>query len=253
MFTEKDLHLQPEVFVQGSPVEMRSRRNTVEEASESTCNDESSVPPDDSEASSSRLTRVKKGSQVIEVKIPGKSTLKARGVVLDSDTDVKEVWFAGDHGDIGGGHVLDSEPHALSNIPLRWMVKEVMESNCGIVFEGKALEGINVNHGIPYYFPPVDKDPGQHASTSIVDGIATKVEKSVKWSGNDDDVSVGPGRSARQKAENEVVAGRDKELIDAKSPAHDQLKRRWMWWLLELVPTHYVWQDEIGEWHTELK
>ncbi|KAF8330820.1 uncharacterized protein EI90DRAFT_3059374 [Cantharellus anzutake] len=52
--------------------------------------------------------------------------------------DVKEVWFAGGHNDIGGGnakdfaHVSDSESQyipALSNISLRWMIRELYEAD----------------------------------------------------------------------------------------------------------------------------
>lgn len=42
------------------------------------------------------------------------------------DCDVKEVWFAGNHGDVGGGWGL--QPHQrqlLSDIPLQWMLQEL--------------------------------------------------------------------------------------------------------------------------------
>lgn len=45
--------------------------------------------------------------------------------------DVKEVWFAGVHSDIGGGYPLDRS--ALSNIPLEWMILEAREK--GIIFD----------------------------------------------------------------------------------------------------------------------
>ncbi|KAF8627442.1 hypothetical protein AX17_006256, partial [Amanita inopinata Kibby_2008] len=47
-------------------------------------------------------------------------------------TDVLEVWFAGCHSDVGGGAVLNGSPHSLANITLRWMVREVMTSQCGV-------------------------------------------------------------------------------------------------------------------------
>ncbi|KAI0042994.1 hypothetical protein FA95DRAFT_1460743, partial [Auriscalpium vulgare] len=51
------------------------------------------------------------------------------------ETDVKEVWFAGCHCDVGGGSVPDTAPHALANIPLRWMVQEIVRARCGIVLD----------------------------------------------------------------------------------------------------------------------
>ncbi|KAL2835741.1 hypothetical protein BJY01DRAFT_223040 [Aspergillus pseudoustus] len=41
--------------------------------------------------------------------------------------DFKEVWFAGNHGDVGGGWPLHhGQKHLLSDIPLNWMIQEVL-------------------------------------------------------------------------------------------------------------------------------
>ncbi|MBB3902819.1 DUF2235 domain-containing protein [Methylobacterium brachythecii] len=42
-----------------------------------------------------------------------------------SATDVKQVWFAGVHSDVGGGYPI--KDNALSALPLEWMVREAME------------------------------------------------------------------------------------------------------------------------------
>ena len=76
-------------------------------------------------------------------------------------TDVKEVWFIGghcggsrtsaylcahiahtqcsSHADVGGGAVPDTHEYLLSDIPLRWMVREVMLAQCGVLFDNTAL------------------------------------------------------------------------------------------------------------------
>ena len=38
--------------------------------------------------------------------------------------------------------------------------------------------------------------------------------------------------------------------MDALEPMHDQLKANVLWWLLEIIPLSYEWQDKDGEWHT---
>lgn len=44
---------------------------------------------------------------------------------MEGAQDIKEVWFAGQHGDVGGGWKLDpNDAWPLSHIPLAWMVKE---------------------------------------------------------------------------------------------------------------------------------
>lgn len=41
--------------------------------------------------------------------------------------DFKEVWFAGNHGDVGGGWPLQpDQTHLLSDISLNWMIQEVL-------------------------------------------------------------------------------------------------------------------------------
>ncbi|KAG8942264.1 hypothetical protein FRC03_003461 [Tulasnella sp. 419] len=54
-------------------------------------------------------------------------------------TDVEEVWFAGYHSDVGGGNTPYTQPHALSLIPLRWMVREALV-HTNILFEMSVLE-----------------------------------------------------------------------------------------------------------------
>lgn len=54
--------------------------------------------------------------------------------VASLDLDVEEVYFAGDHSDVGGGHEPDiDEPWPVSQIPLMWMVQEAMRA--GLTFE----------------------------------------------------------------------------------------------------------------------
>jgi hypothetical protein len=43
---------------------------------------------------------------------------------IETEQDVKQVWFAGTHGDIGGGY---PEPQSgLSKFPLAWMIEEAV-------------------------------------------------------------------------------------------------------------------------------
>lgn len=50
--------------------------------------------------------------------------------IMDKDgppVDLKEVWFAGNHSDIGGGYGLEKgQQHLLSDTPLNWMIQEVL-------------------------------------------------------------------------------------------------------------------------------
>ncbi|HXZ10181.1 MAG TPA: DUF2235 domain-containing protein [Paraburkholderia sp.] len=49
-------------------------------------------------------------------------------------SDLKQVWFAGAHADVGGGYEAGED--GLSNVALRWMAAEAAQ--CGLVVDGKA-------------------------------------------------------------------------------------------------------------------
>lgn len=57
--------------------------------------------------------------------------------------DIEEVWFAGGHGDIGGGWTKgDTESWMLSHAPLVWMVHEAERA------------GLKFDPGYDFHFPP---------------------------------------------------------------------------------------------------
>jgi len=110
--------------------------------------------------------------------------------------DVLEVWFSGCHSDVGGGAVTNDTVSCLSSIPLRWMIREVVASGCGIKFDALALEQANIS---------LNAEP----TTEEV----------------------------------------DMDMTDALQPLHDELKLDPLWWLLEIIPLQFSWQDANGVWH----
>jgi hypothetical protein len=52
--------------------------------------------------------------------------------------DVKEVWFAGGHGDIGGGY--SENRSALAKVPLAWMIREAQKR--GALFRTQSVNAI---------------------------------------------------------------------------------------------------------------
>lgn len=43
------------------------------------------------------------------------------------------------------------------------------------------------------------------------------------------------------------------DAVDALAPIHDELKLNVIWWLLEVIPFTYSWQDANGVWHREFR
>ncbi|KAG8763886.1 hypothetical protein FRC11_010006 [Ceratobasidium sp. 423] len=149
-------------------------------------------------------------------------------------TDVKEVWFAGGHSDVGGGSVLDSQPHSLSDITLRWMVRECAMANTKIVWNEPrlrqlridiSLERLQVSQAITTNGPILHQSP---TTPSYEQVFAPQLAKF-----NDRD-----------------------EAADARSQVHDSLAFKWawptglaclLWWILELIPMKQWTQDADGK------
>ncbi|KAI0778879.1 hypothetical protein BD413DRAFT_609432 [Trametes elegans] len=82
---------------------------------------------------------------------------------IQGQTDVKEVWFAGCHCDVGGGSVPDEEKHALSRIPLRWMIRECFRTRTGIRFHGELLKEIGLDPATLWPTPPPARAWPEHS------------------------------------------------------------------------------------------
>lgn len=106
--------------------------------------------------------------------------------------------------DIGGDIAPDAVQHQLPNITLRWMVREVMASRCGVQFDDQAL----LRASVPNFNSPVNGTDPYHEQQRL-------------------------------------------DVVDALMPMHDQLKIVPLWWLLEIIPREYMWQDERGVWHND--
>ena len=56
------------------------------------------------------------------------------------DVDLKQVWFAGSHSDIGGGYRPDPDHAAIADVALRWMLEEAMSA--GLKVERHTLDAL---------------------------------------------------------------------------------------------------------------
>ncbi|CAE6520168.1 unnamed protein product [Rhizoctonia solani] len=133
------------------------------------------------------------------------------------ETDVLEVWFAGCHGDVGGGSVKDTDEHQLSNISLRWMIRQIISSQCGIKFDAAALKAMHISPATVSFGM---KPPNSHYSSPS-------------------DVKL-------------VDTAQKQEMGDALAKPHDNL-RKLAWWPLEFVPLFHTSIDEKGDKHIKIR
>lgn len=81
------------------------------------------------------------------------------------EQDIEEVWFPGNHADIGGGWATDADEHLLSHGPLVWMVREARRAGLELdesrmrrlAVIDEDLEALNAFH-----FPQNELDPNRH-------------------------------------------------------------------------------------------
>ncbi|TDL22155.1 hypothetical protein BD410DRAFT_770672 [Rickenella mellea] len=182
-------------------------------------------------------------------------------------TDVLEVWFAGCHCDVGGGVTEDSAETSLSDITLRWMVREIAASQCGISFDTMALQRNKIptttfpsvfriaSHcDSPETSPLLESPDLSHTKqTSQVETeeVVPCVEPAVvpKHVREETDCKCVPSAIAKGCGAKCRERARTLDRIDAMDPIHDELQSSRAWWLLEVMPMPYSWQDSNGVWH----
>ncbi|KIW06010.1 uncharacterized protein PV09_03191 [Verruconis gallopava] len=158
-------------------------------------------------------------------------------------TDVLEVWFMGCHADVGGGAVKNEERHKLSNIPLRWMIRQCFECNTGILFDTAALadHGLDMHSLWPKYVPP--QEPTMEPAPSTIDmynksALAPLNRRSAllrigTYHRRADEEDFSAFREAHQSA---LLPESTEDYFDARAPINDQLKQAKGWWVLEFWP-----------------
>ncbi|KAH9178543.1 hypothetical protein EDB89DRAFT_954272 [Lactarius sanguifluus] len=159
-------------------------------------------------AAASDLDPSSKEEQVSDV--PGNMSRVVRHEMdeIFKKTDVKEVWFAGCHADVGGG-VKGNEENALSDIPLRWMVREIVRAGVKVIFDENALEDLRIPVSMIVSQPTTDDPQPQHPEKG--DGYG---DQSLP---NDDPLDA-------------------EDVEDVKTKINDQLVKVPAWKLLEYIP-----------------
>jgi len=181
-----------------------------------------------------------------ERKVPSETSSKVLRVPQPLPA-VQEVWFAGCHSDVGGGAVEDAVRYSLGDISLRWMVKQVILSQCGIRFDAGALRRADIDVS-NIVFP----DPTQPTVEQIwrrkSEAESGTVSPALPGSSGED----GSGEyMIRKGKERDVELQTWPREEDVLADIHDELKSQPLWWLLELVPMKFTWQEADGTWKSK--
>jgi len=163
------------------------------------------------------------------LQLPGE---QASQPVRRPPTDVLEVWFSGCHSDIGGGNYPNPDQVTLADVTLRWMVREIVKAQTGILFNSQALQ----ESGIPssaFLVSSLLCSPN-HRSLDIV---REKSEGNGMANGKETAHATDPPNQTEKKDDR-----------DSLKPINDALKQKPIWWLVEVLPFPVSWQDAKGVW-----
>jgi hypothetical protein len=167
------------------------------------------------------------------------------------ETDVLEVWFAGDHADVGGGAVLNETRHKLAQIPLRWMIRQAFECNTGIIFKTEVLliHGLDVHTLWPKYEKlnaPVHGPPPRILEKYEATLPPRDVRRS-KLVPIDKHEDGEPFYHLNSHEDEDWTPELVEDFYDAMSDLHDQLVLAPHWWILEFWPVQYKVPTAPGE------
>lgn len=159
-------------------------------------------------------------------------------------TDALEVWFMGAHADIGGGSVPNETRHALSRIPLRWMIRQCFECDTGICFDMAMLceMGMDV-HTLWPVVKPVTKPPtgpSPHVVEKYNSAIGTKGTTFPPLQLRSAFLNFQDGNEERKVFQHEHELAHlpepTEDHFDGMAPVNDQLVHAKIWWILEFWP-----------------
>lgn len=194
---------------------------------------------------------------------------------LSISKNVVEVWFAGNHGDLGGGWPADENRQCLSDIPFRWMLVEILELGTGssyLKFKSGEIELFNSKHPIElsllsynhdllscarpinqtykhkYQLPDsslrVSSPPSLSTSNSINSGVIS--------------IPLEPGSSNCSNCSFLSDTPPSIQLLSYSSlhpklkrfdgRGDDPLKATFFWWILEILPFATRNENKSGRW-----
>lgn len=94
----------------------------------------------------------------------------------ESAQDIDEIWFAGGHGDVGGGWDVEEGTRSTSHVPLVWMVREAMKA--GLAFDVEKVVALGCSEALGDASPDEGAQGGgngiQRASMPVVPDVCVE-------------------------------------------------------------------------------
>jgi len=148
----------------------------------------------------------------------------------------------------------DSKANALSNIPLRWMMREIVKARCDIIFDKTALElwkipTATIEQVTRTRGPSLFALRGDESELALAQEILDKHRAlSVGEATASTSASTIQSNGAQPEPPTPVNIHAALDVVDAIQGMGDAFKRNPFWWMLEFVPTYREWQNDKNEW-----
>lgn len=179
-------------------------------------------------------------------------------------SDLLEVWFPGDHSDVGGNWPYDNNGNRISNLPFRWVLSYAVEF--GVLFKTNSLEEFNskfsplksslsFSHDIlsfkKYKYPeyvspyclPTDDEEAQLATRDESHVISTHdTNGSHVFSIRSPLFPTFPRYSG-------IDTGTEGGKLDTfKGRGDESIISTLFWWMCEIIPIGYLVENQQGKW-----
>ena len=129
----------------------------------------------------------------------------------------------------------DAKQHALSNTSLRWMVREILKTRCHILFDETSLKELDISMKIIKQAPDME--------LSETSDLILQVTPTSPETPDMPDAALEPAGPGAVMTESPNA-----DALDAVQGIGDLLKTNVFWWVIEIMPTNYMWQNEHDEW-----
>jgi hypothetical protein len=188
-------------------------------------------------------------------------------------SDLLEVWFPGDHSDIGGGWPCDDNGSRISNLPMQWILSSAFRF--GVRFKKNALQEFNIkftpllaclsfqhdtlslkgynysynvnpycssinNQEINYEEENVD-NPGSYYVNPISDTNSMELPKLKSPL-----FPIFPKHSSESEIFDEINQPNKNEAL--RGHGNSSIFASFMWWILEILPIGYMVENQNGKW-----
>jgi hypothetical protein len=138
---------------------------------------------------------------------------------------------------------------------MRWMVREILEAGSHIRFDETAVTMWNIPVALIEETPMVREvtDSTLHEDEpSLGKGASDKYHAVSETELNSTaSTSASPGTTLRRNASAPRPSSPIESSLDAEDAVQkmgNAFKKNPLWWILEIIPLYYEWQNEHGKW-----